>query len=192
MVDRAALALWRKAAAEFPGIREICRERLAISADFRENRHKKSSDWRRFHQNSLFGRAGNFFCGAGNSNSLLRGKQGYLARLRRSLKRRAPGLRGSILGLRVPLSRTLAPVLSYGGNCRFARAFQARQALTLGRLASWLILCFHCGGTPSGARTHEASCGCEHFLFSARSLSVWVATPRRRSWAWRRFMAPKE
>ena len=40
--------------------------------------------------------------------------------------------------------------------------------------------------TPSGREAHEASCGCEHFLFSAWSLSVWAATPGRRSWAWRR------
>ena len=46
--------------------------------------------------------------------------------------------------------------------------------------------------TPSGREAHEASRGCEHSLFSARSLSVWAATPRRRSWAWRRSMALKD
>src|SRR5271165_5532036 len=58
-----------------------------------------------------------------------------------------------------------------------------------GKLANFV---FPLRRTPSGREAHEASRGCEHFLFSARSLSVWAATPRRRSWAWRRSMALKD
>jgi hypothetical protein len=50
-----------------------------VSADLRKNRREKPNDSRRFQQNFLPDRTGEFFCGAGNSNSLLRRKQGYFA-----------------------------------------------------------------------------------------------------------------
>src|SRR5208337_420746 len=48
---------------------------------------------------------------------------------------------------------------------RFVRAFQARQAPTLGRLASWLILCFHCGGLRAGARRTRQAADANTFCF---------------------------
>ncbi len=50
-----------------------------ISADFRKSRPEKRNVFGRFRENSLRGRAGNFFGLAGNSNSLLGEKQGYFA-----------------------------------------------------------------------------------------------------------------
>ncbi len=50
-----------------------------ISADFRRSRPEKRNVFGRFRENSLRGIAGNFFGLAGNSNSLLSEKQGYLA-----------------------------------------------------------------------------------------------------------------
>jgi hypothetical protein len=52
-----------------------------ISADSEKNRSQKPNDSSRFRQNSLRGRTGTFFRRAGNSNSLLGQKQGYLAPL---------------------------------------------------------------------------------------------------------------
>ncbi len=49
------------------------------SASFRKNRREKPNESTRFRQNSLLGRTGKFFRRAGNSNSLLGRKQGYLA-----------------------------------------------------------------------------------------------------------------
>jgi hypothetical protein len=74
-------------------------------AVFRKNRAKKLHDSKRFHQNSLRGRTGDFFGRAGKSNSTLGGEQGYLISHERSVDairagiRRSPKTNMSLMGL---------------------------------------------------------------------------------------------
>ncbi len=59
-----------------PWCREKCREFPAFRPIWGQTVPKISCDFGRFHENSLRGRAGNFFGRAGNSNSLLQRKAG--------------------------------------------------------------------------------------------------------------------